>query len=126
VKALKIPLLILSALLLFSCWVALSTTRQCSGWIACLDAMEDASLSENWPSAADALDTLSRRWERWQVPLHILIPHDELDNAEMLLSQCRLHCAQKDTASLCNAVSQLRCQYEVLAETEQFSLKNVL
>ena len=125
-KAMKIPVAILAAILLAALADGFALTKQCEDWSAQAERMDRAAVQENWGQAQDSLDGLQESWAKWQTYLHILIDHAEIDHAEELISLCELHIEEKDTAALRVTVSQLRSLFSLLAETEQLNIKNVL
>ena len=125
-KALRIPVFVLLFLLLMALTSAVTVTRQKDRWTSQLDDMESAAVQDNWAEADAYMSTLEDDWETWQTYLHVVAEHQEIDVAENLLQLCRLHCDEQDTAALRVAVSQLRFQLSVIAETEAFSIKNIL
>ena len=125
-KAMKISAAILAAILLAGLADGFLLTRQCKDWAAQTDRMEQFAIQEDWNAAQSALDDLGARWAKWQTWLHVLIDHDEIDQTESLITLCRLHIEEKDTAALRVTVSQLRCMFSLLAEIEQLNIKNVL
>ena len=50
----------------------------------------------DYPGAAAALGRLYTDWERRQVYLHIIVPHDEVDQAQELIDLCRLALQRQD------------------------------
>lgn len=125
-KALRIPVFVLLMLLLIGVFSAVTITRQKDRWTSQLDSMESAAIQGDWAEADRFMSTLEDDWEAWQTYLHVVAEHQEIDVAENLLQLCRLHCDEQDTAALRVAVSQLRFQLSVIAETEAFSIKNIL
>lgn len=125
-KALRIPVFVLLFLLLMAIASAVTITRQKDRWTSQLDSMESAAIQNNWSDADSSMRALEDDWESWQTYLHVVAEHQEIDVAENLLQLCRLHCYEQDTAALRVAVSQLRFQLSVIAETEAFSIKNIL
>lgn len=125
-KAMKIPVAILAAILLAALADGFVLTRQCEDWSTHVEQMERAAVQEDWDTAQYALEDLTESWDKWQTYLHILIDHDEIDQTETLIALCKLHIEEKDTATLRVTVSQLRCMFSLLAEIEQLNIKNVL
>lgn len=125
-KAMKIPVAILAAILLAALADGFVLTKQCGDWSDRVEQMERAAVQDDWDTVQSALDGLTESWEKWQTYLHILIDHDEIDQTEELIALCKLHTEEKDTATLRITVSQLRCMFSLLAEIEQLNIKNVL
>ena len=101
-------------------------TARCEGWERQLTAAETAAVEEDWETAQIQLDALYRSWEKGEDYLHIILHHEEVEDALVLMQQCRLFAALQDGDALLAAGEQLRCQYRHLAETEELHLKNIL
>ena len=101
-------------------------TARCEGWERQLTAAETAAVEEDWETAPIQLDALHRSWDKAENYLHIVLHHEEVEDALVLMQQCRLFAALQDGDALLAAGEQLRCQYRHLAETEELHLKNIL
>ena len=101
-------------------------TARCEGWERQLTAAENAAVEEDWETAQIQLDALYRSWDKAEDYLHIVLHHEEVEDALVLMQQCRLFAALQDGDALLAAGEQLRCQYRHLAETEELHLKNIL
>lgn len=101
-------------------------TARCEGWERQLTAAEAAAVEEDWETATIQLDALHRSWDKAEDYLHIVLHHEEVEDALVLMQQCRLFAALQDGDALLAAGEQLRCQYRHLAETEELHLKNIL
>ena len=101
-------------------------TARCEGWERQLTAAEAAAVEEDWETATIQLDALHRSWDKAEDYLHIVLHHEEVEDALVLMQQCRLFAALQDEDALLAAGEQLRCQYRHLAETEELHLKNIL
>ena len=101
-------------------------TARCEGWERQLTAAENAAVEEDWETAKIQLDALYRSWDKAEDYLHIVLHHEEVEDALVLMQQCRLFAALQDGDALLAAGEQLRCQYRHLAETEELHLKNIL
>ena len=101
-------------------------TVRCEGWERQLTAAEAAAVEEDWETATIQLDALHRSWDKAENYLHIVLHHEEVEDALVLMQQCRLFAALQDGDALLSAGEQLRCQYRHLAETEELHLKNIL
>ena len=101
-------------------------TARCEGWERQLTAAEAAAVEEDWETATIQLDALHRSWDKAEDYLHIVLHHEEVEDALVLMQQCRLFAALQDGGALLAAGEQLRCQYRHLAETEELHLKNIL
>ena len=105
---------------------SLYVTARCEGWERQLTAAEAAAVEEDWETATIQLDALYRSWDKAEDYLHIVLHHEEVEDALVLMQQCRLFAALQDGDALLAAGEQLRCQYRHLAETEELHLKNIL
>ena len=101
-------------------------TARCEGWERQLTAAEAAAVEEDWETATIQLDALYRSWDKAEDYLHIVLHHEEVEDALVLMQQCRLFAALQDGDALLAAGEQLRCQYRHLVETEELHLKNIL
>ena len=101
-------------------------TARCEGWERQLTAAENAAVEEDWETAQIQLDALYRSWDKTESYLHIVLHHEDVEEALVLTQQCRLFAALQDGDALLAAGEQLRCQYRHLAETEELHLKNIL
>lgn len=122
-KAVRIPLLVLLAVLCFVLWNALWVTDRCAEWTASLDAVTAAL--DGGSSGSAALDALTAQWQDVQGYMHIVVSHAELDEAESLLAQAKALSAQGSREELYPVLAQLRHQFRLIAETQQLSPKNI-
>lgn len=125
-RAKRIPLFVL--LFLFAACLC-SNVRMgilCRGWEKELAAAQRAAETADYPGAAAALGRLYTDWERRQVYLHIIVPHDEVDQAQELIDLCRLALQRQDKDAFLTTAVRLRSQLDLLREIEQLSIKNVL
>ena len=122
-KAMRIPLFVLLAVLGFVLWNAAWVTDRCGEWTAALDEAE-AALAQGG-SGQQQLDALTTLWQEPQGYLHIVISHEELDEAEALLAQVSALCGRGDTEEMYPVLAQLRHQFRLIAETQQISPKNI-
>ena len=76
-------------------------------------------------SGQQQLNALTTLWQEPQGYLHIVISHEELDEAEALLAQAEAMAAQGDSQSLYPVLAELRGQFRLIAETQRISAKNI-
>ena len=122
-KATRLSLMVLLAVLAFVLWNAAWVTDRCGEWTAALDEAE-AALAQGGSGSAQ-LDALNALWQEPQGYLHIVISHEELDEAEALLAQAEAMAAQGDSQSLYPVLAELRGQFRLIAETQRISAKNI-
>lgn len=122
-RATRLSLMVLLVVLAFVLWNAAWVTDRCGEWTAALDEAE-AALAQGG-SGQQQLDTLNALWQEPQGYLHIVISHEELDEAEALLAQAEAMAAQGDSRSLYPVLAELRGQFRLIAETQRISAKNI-
>lgn len=122
-RATRLSLMVLLAVLAFVLWNAAWVTDRCGEWTAALDEAE-AALAQGG-SGQQQLDALTALWQEPQGYLHIVISHEELDEAEALLAQAEAMAAQGDSQSLYPVLAELRGQFRLIAETQRISAKNI-
>lgn len=122
-RATRLSLMVLLVVLAFVLWNAAWVTDRCGEWTAALDEAE-AALAQGG-SGQQQLDALTTLWQETQGYLHIVISHEELDEAEALLAQAEAMAAQGDSQSLYPVLAELRGQFRLIAETQRISAKNI-
>lgn len=122
-RATRLSLMVLLAVLAFVLWNAAWVTDRCGEWTAALDEAE-AALAQGG-TGQQQLDALNALWQEPQGYLHIVISHEELDEAEALLAQAEAMAAQGDSRSLYPVLAELRGQFRLIAETQRISAKNI-
>lgn len=115
-RAVRIPLFVLLAVLFFILWNAAWVTDRCGEWTAAADTVT-ADLDAGGDGGA-ALGTLDDLWQAVQGYMHIIVSHEDLDEAKALS-------AQGSTEELYPVLAQLRHQFRLIAETQQLSPKNI-
>ena len=122
-RATRLSLAVLLVVLAFVLWNAAWVTDRCGEWTTALDEAE-AALAQGG-SGQQQLDALNALWQEPQGYLHIVISHEELDEAEALLAQAEAMAAQGDSQSLYPVLAELRGQFRLIAETQRISAKNI-
>ena len=125
-RAIRVPVFVLAAVLAYILCNAAWVTGESQRWLDAAAQVSDTALQGSTEDAGEALDALDALWQRPQGYLHIVISHTELDEAEALLAQARAAVRQGDMQTLYPIMAELRSQFELLAETQQVSLKNIL
>ena len=125
-RAVRVPVFVLAAVLAYILCNAAWVTGESQRWLDAATQVSVAALQGSTEDAGEALDALDALWQRPQGYLHIVISHTELDEAEALLAQARAAVRQGDMQALYPIMAELRSQFELLAETQQVSLKNIL
>lgn len=125
-KAFRIPIFTL-LLLLVLCLFAGSRVAACSAdWQQQLQRVDIAAQQEDWPAAGASLSELYDSWEVQQAWLHMLIGHQELDEAEALLRRCMARADAQERDELAADLAELCSRLQLLDEMQRLTLRNVL
>lgn len=124
-KAIRIPVFVLVLLLTLSVCNAVYLTGRCALWEQQLAEAHRAADAGQTADAAAALDRLDALWQADQVYLHIVVSHEDINNAETLLRRAAALCAAADD-DLRPTLAELRAALRMVAETQQISVKNIL
>ena len=124
-KALYIPLVLLSGMLAFGLWTGAYAQAHVVSWRSALQDADRLAQEENWEAAEEAIRRGYADWNNRQVFLHVIMEHAELDEAEVLFSAAFAACDARDVPDFHAALGQLDTQLNLLAETQQLSIQNV-
>ena len=91
-----------------------------------LNASQAAAQQEQWESAERALSQADRTWQAHEAYLHVVIEHDEIDEAEALFTEVSQYARQHDSDKYCTSAERLCTQMVQLEESQQLSIKNIL
>lgn len=122
-KAVRLPIGVLAAVLVFTLWNAAWVTDRCEEWADALDGVTAAL--DGGGDGSVALEQLWDMWQEVQGYMHIVVSHTELDEAESLLAQALALCRQNSTEDMYPVLAELRHQFRLIAETQQISAKNI-
>lgn len=125
-KSLLPPILLLAAILGFSLWNCSAVTRQTEQCILPLEQAGRLAAEEGWSGAAGALRDSYDRWNSRQTFLHIVEEHDAVDGAEAMYRRAAAFAQTRETSEFLAEVADLCNQLRLLAEMEQFSVRNIL
>jgi oligoendopeptidase F len=120
------PLLVLAAILVLAGWNGAAMRGRTDRWRAELRQVEQLAISEDWEAASNALEDSYRDWSRCQTYLHIVSPHDAVDDAESMYQRAAAFAATQELSEFRAELSDLRAQLRFLAEMERLSIKNIL
>lgn len=125
-KSYGIPCLILALLLALCLFSGTWLTRQCDGWTAQLQEIDRCARADEWDAAEARLEALYGDWLQVQTWLHIIMEHEELDEAEALFCRSLVLVEEEDSVEFRSHIADLLSQLQLLAELEQVRLENVL
>lgn len=126
VKYFYIPVGVLAVILGFSLWAGQYVETRTGQWSAMLEQADQAGRQEDWDAAQKRMESVYQEWQDCQTFFHTIMEHDELDEAEDLFAGAFAVCEEEDDADFHQLLAQLRKQLELLAETQQASIKNIL
>ncbi len=124
-KALRIPILLLSVLFLLSLLNSLFIDRKCQVWTEEVCAVDTLASQEDWVEAEKKLSALYQDWQDAQLYLHITAHCDSLDTVEEQFRCCAVLLSQRDLSQLRPALTSLTAQLQFLADTEQIHPRNI-
>ncbi len=120
------PIALLALLLAATLWAGAAVRDTVEPWCAALTSASDAARRGDWDAAERALHTVETAWERTSALYHTFIEHDELDDAEELLTRARSALSARDGAAFAAETGALITQLRVIAEMQGLSVQNVL
>ena len=101
-------------------------TRSTARWQAQLEEAERLALAGDWEGTAAAIQEGYDEWSKRQTYLHIVTNHDAVDAAEAMYHRALAFARSEEDSELRAELADLRDQLRLLAEMEEFSVKNVL
>lgn len=124
-KALYVPLAVLAGLLAFSLWTGHYVEERAAHWETLLGEADRLAREERWEETAEQLQKAQESWDKSRSFLHTVMEHEELDQAESLFAAAFAACDEEDVPDFHTALAQLSAALDLLAETQQVSIKNI-
>ena len=125
-KHFYIPVGILAVILGLSLWAGRYVEARTDQWNALLAQADQLGSAEDWDAARNRMESTYADWQSSQTLFHIIMEHSELDEAEDLFVGALAVCREEDDADFHQLLAQLMKQLELLSETQQASVKNIL
>lgn len=125
-KAYLPPIAVLSVILAFAIWNSGTMSFHTDRWRAQLQQAEELAQAEDWSRALSALSDSYEDWSSCQTYLHIVSQHDAVDDAEAMYHRAMAFAGTQEIAEFRAELSDLRDQLRLLAEMEQFTVRNIL
>lgn len=125
-KGLLLPAALLAAILAFCLWNSAAMAAHTGRWRAQLEEADRLVRLEDWEGAAAAIRAGYADWTGRQTYLHCVTGHDAVDDAEAMYHRCLAFAEREEDSELRAELADLRDQLRLLAEMEEFSLRNVL
>lgn len=125
-KAFYIPAALLTLLFLGSLWIGSYVHQNTDQWSKELTSVISLMDHELWDEAQQSILDTREDWLRHSDAYHMIMEHQDLDEADKLFSGAIAACREKDKVELRIHLEQLITQLNFLAETQKISLKNIL
>lgn len=125
-KAFYVPVSILVALLLLSLWGSAYVQTRTDTWITAVEALSVPIQEAHWHEVESQLLTVHKDWSNSQGLFHLILEHNDLDEAEKCFSGALAACREEDRLELNIHLAQLISQFIFLGDTQEITLKNIL
>ena len=125
-KGFLVPSALLAAVLAFCLWNSAAMAACTARWQAQLEEADRLAQAGDWEGAAAAIRRGYADWSAGQTWLHIVANHDAVDGAEAMYHRSLAFAESREDSELRAELADLRDQLRLLAEREEFSLRNVL
>ena len=125
-KAIAIPLIVLSAILIFTLYNGFIMDQNTVHWCGQLQQAVFFVQSEDWHRAEISLEESYADWSAHQTYLHIVSTHDTIHGAESMYQRALAFAAAREPSELQAELAGLQDQLRSLASKEQFSIRNIL
>ena len=125
-KAFYVPVSILVALLLPSLWGSAYVQNRTDTWITAVEALSVPIEESHWHEVESQLLAVHKDWSNSQGLFHLILEHNDLDEAEKCFSGALAACREEDRLELNIHLAQLISQFIFLGDTQEITLKNIL
>jgi len=125
-KALLAPAATLVLLFALSLWNGFTIQKETARWSGQLQQAVHFIQSENWSAIETAIQTSYEDWRGKQTYLHIVLEHDAINDAETTFHRAMAFAKTQEITEFRAELFALQQNLRLLAETERFSLKNIL
>lgn len=125
-KGLLIPAAVLAAVLAFCLWNSAAMAACTARWRSQLEEADRLAGSGGWEAAIAVIEDSYDDWTRRQTYLHIVTSHDAVDDAEAMYHRALAFAGSREDSEFRAELADLRDQLRLLAEMEEFSVRNVL
>ncbi len=126
-RRLWISLAVLGALLCATLWKTHYQNGYTRELTALLTQAEACAAGGDWDAAADKTEAAFDRWQEREIYLHMIMNHQDTDDILLDFQEVRqLIDHQEDGGEYSAANARLIARIQLLHETEQLNLKNLL
>lgn len=120
------PASVLAVILIASLWNGYTMKTDTERWQSQLQQAAAMAQDEDWGGALEVLNACYQDWSAQQTYLHIVSEHEAVDDAEAMYQRAIAFASTKESSEFQAETMDLRDQLRLLAETERFSVKNIL
>lgn len=124
-RALYIPLTVLMILLIASLWCSAHVQNRVDTWITQIEDISAALDDEHWDSLGSQILAAHRNWEHSQTLFHLILNHQDLEDAEKYFTGAMAACRERDSVELRIHLAQLISQLTFLSDTQEVTLRNI-
>ena len=125
-RGLLISAAVLILILAFCVWNGAVMTEYTTLWREQVETAERLAESGDWEGAVRTLEAGYESWTERQTYLHCVTGHDAVDDAEAMYHRALAFAKSQEDSEFRAEAADLREQLRLLAEMEEFSLRNVL
>ncbi|MCX4371793.1 MAG: DUF4363 family protein [Dysosmobacter sp.] len=125
-KGLLFPAAVLAGLLAFCVWNSAAMSDHTTRWRAQLAEADRLAQLGDWGGTAAVIREGYADWSARQTYLHVVTSHDAVDGAEAMYHRALAFAESQEDSELRAELADLRDQLRLLAEMEEFSVRNVL
>lgn len=122
----SLPIILLAAVMTLALVNRNVITRDAGRWSEEVQQADSLAQENDWAGAETALKRGYKDWKHSQTYLHIVIRHEELNNAESMYLRAEAFAKTRELSEFRAELAGLRNQLQLLAEMERISIKNVL
>jgi len=125
-KHLLPSLLLLFVILIFTLVNGMAISHLTEEWQVQITHAGTLAAQNRWEDAFSAIEKSHRDWSSRQQYLHVVLKHDGIDRVQEMYHRAMAFAIARENAEFQAETAGLRAQLAALAETEEFSLKNLL
>ena len=125
-RAILPPALLLCALVGFSLWNGSAISREMDTCSSAVEQARTAAMEGDWPAAESALRRGYDHWQSRQTYLHIVEPHNAVEEAEAMFRRAFAFAGLREDAEFQAETAGLLSQLRLLSEMEQLRIGNIL
>ena len=90
------------------------------------EAIEQSISTQNWSSTEKELNLTQKQWDKTQTMWTIILDHQQIDSIDLSLNRLAKFVQVHDLPLSLGEISTLKLLVEEVADTEKFTLSNIL